>query len=96
MHTIKNNYFFVPKLKTLMGLLKVHVLVTQQFSSTKHWPLLGVHTSNSLQFAKHKALFLQEAPMVHVFTQTSKSYQNKHWGKGKVKGPRDERSKWSK
>lgn len=96
MHTIKNNYFFCPQTQNIDQALKVNVLVTQHFSYTAHWPLLRVNTSNTLQFANHKALCLQEAPVVYFFTQTSKSYQNKHWWKGKVKGPLDEQSKTSK
>lgn len=96
MHTIKNNYFFCPQTQNMDQALKVNVFVTQQFSYTAQWPLLRVNTSNTLQFANHKALCLQEAPVVCFFTQTSKSYENKHWWKGKVKGPGDERSKSSK
>lgn len=93
---LRTTIFFCPQTQNMDQALKVNVLVTQQFPSTVHWPLSRVNTSNTLQFANHKALCLQEAPVVYVFTQTSKSYQNKHWWKGKVKGPGDERSKSSK
>lgn len=98
MRTIKSNYFlfFVPKFKTWISLSRLTSL-----SHNSSHPLSTGHCCESiLQIAYKlqttKLYASRKPPWCNVFTQTSKRYQNKHWWKGKVKGPRNDRSKSSK
>lgn len=94
---LRATIFFVPKLKTWIRLSRL----TSLSHNSSHTLCTGHCCESILQILcnlQTTKLYASRKPplAVYVFTQTSKSYQNKHWWKGKVKGPGDERSKSSK